>query len=175
MKSFDLQEAIHLLKTTPSVLATLLSDLPEGWIHADEGPDTWSPFDVLGHLVHGEKTDWAPRVRIILEDGPSRPFPAFDRSGHVEASQGQSLHQLLDAFERLRAESIAFLKRQDLTDADLARKGRHPDFGEVTLRQLLSTWVVHDLSHLRQIARVLAKQYKTEIGPWEQYLPVVDE
>lgn len=175
MKSFDEKEAIQILETTPHVLTVLLSNLPDGWIDADEGPDTWSPFDILGHLIHGEKTDWTVRARIILEDGTSRPFPAFDRSGHSEHSKGKSLPALLEEFRRLRAENVDFLKRLELTDADYAKAGIHPDLGEVTLKQLLSTWVVHDLSHLRQIARVLAKQYQTEIGPWEAYLPVIHE
>lgn len=175
MKSFDKNEAIQILETTPRVLTVLLSNLPESWIDADEGPDTWSPFDVLGHLIHGEKTDWRIRARIILEEGTSRPFPPFDRSAHFEDSKGKSLATLLDEFKQLRKENVEFLKRQELTDEEYTKTGIHPEFGEVTLKQLLSTWVVHDLSHLRQIARVLAKQYKAEIGPWEKYLPVVYE
>ena len=175
MKSFDLHEAIQILETTPRVLTVLFSNLPEGWIDAHEGPETWSPFDILGHLIHGEKTDWIPRTRIILEEGTSRPFPPFDRSAQFEDSKGKRLSMLLEEFEQLRTENLDFLKRQALTDADYAKTGLHPDLGEVTLKQLLATWVVHDLSHLRQIARVLAKQYKAEIGPWETYLPVVYE
>lgn len=175
MKSFDRNEAIQVLETTPGVLTVLLRNLPESWIDAQEGPDTWSPFDILGHLIHGEKTDWITRTRIILEEGRLRTFPPFDRSAQFEDSKGKSLPMLLDEFEQLRKENIDFLKRQELTEEDFAKTGLHPDFGKVTLKQLLSTWVVHDLSHLRQIARVLAKQYKAEIGPWEAYLPVVHE
>ena len=175
MKSFDINEAIQVLESTPEVLTVLLSNLPESWTDAREGPETWSPFDILGHLIHGEKTDWIPRARIILEEGTSRPFPPFDREAQFKDSKGKSLSMLLDEFEQLRKENIDFLKRQELTDADYAKTGLHPDLGEVTLQQLLSTWVVHDLSHLRQISRVLAKQYKAEIGPWEKYLPVVQE
>ncbi len=175
MKSFEINEAIQILETTPRVLAVLLTKLPEGWIAANEGPDTWSPFDILGHLIHGEKTDWIPRARIILEEGTSRPFPSFDRFAQFKDSEGKSLRELLDEFEQLRTQNIEFLKRLDLAESDYAKTGLHPDLGEVTLRQLLSTWVVHDLSHIRQIARVLAKQYKSEIGPWKDYLPVVDE
>ena len=175
MKSFDKTEAIQILETTPSVLSVLLSNLPETWMDADEGPDTWSAFDILGHLIHGEKTDWIPRARIILEHGTSKPFEPFDRFAQFEESRGKSLDTLLAEFKQLRTENIEYLKGLELTDAEYAKTGIHPDLGEVTLKQLLSTWVVHDLSHLRQIARVLAKQYKGEIGPWEAYLPVVHE
>lgn len=175
MRTFELTEAIQVLETTPSVLSVLLSNLPDEWVDADEGPETWSPFDIVGHLIHGEKTDWVPRMRMILDDDASDPFPAFDRTAQFEESKGKSLSMLLEEFEQRRKENVAYLKRQTLTDADLAKTGIHPDLGEVTLQQLLSTWVVHDLSHLRQVARVLAKQYKGEIGPWEAYLPVVHE
>lgn len=175
MRSFILEEAIQVLNTTPRVLSELLSNLPASFTYAHEGPETWSPFDILGHLIHGEKTDWILRTRIILEDGKSRSFPSFDREAQFKDSKGKSLSMLLDEFKRLRKANISYLKQQNLTETDLAKTGVHPDFGEVTLKQLLSTWVVHDLSHLRQIARVLAKQYKTEIGPWEKYLPVVYE
>lgn len=175
MRTFERSEVIQVLETTPSVLSVLLSNLPDEWVNADEGPETWSPFDVVGHLIHGEKTDWVPRMRMILDDDTSDPFPAFDRTAQFEESKGKSLSMLLEEFEQRREENAAYLKRQTLTDADLAKTGMHPDLGEVTLQQLLSAWVVHDLSHLRQIARVLAKQYKGEIGPWEAYLPVVHE
>lgn len=175
MKSFQINEAIQVLETTPSVLTVLFHDLPENWRDAREGPDTWSPVDILGHLIHGEKTNWITRARIILEEGTSRPFPPFDRFAQFEESEEKSVPVLLDEFTQLRAQNVKFLKRQELTDADYAKTGLHPDLGEVTLKQLLSTWVVHDLSHLRQVARVLAKQYKGEIGPWETYLPVVHE
>jgi len=175
VRTFELKEATQVLETTPSVLSVLLSNVPEEWVDADEGPETWSPFDIVGHLIHGEKTDWVPRMRMILDDDWSDPFPSFDRTVQFEESKGKSLSMLLDEFEERREENVAYLKRQTLTEADLAKTGTHPDLGEVTLKQLLSTWVVHDLSHLRQIARVLAKQYKGEIGPWEAYLPVVHE
>ena len=175
MRSFELNEAIQVLETTPKVLSALLTNLPESWIDADDGPETWSPFDVLGHLIHGEKTDWIPRARIILDDAHSGPFEPFDRFAQFEASEGKSLDTLLDEFEQLRTQNLDYLDRQELTEADYAKTGIHPDLGEVTLKQLLSTWVVHDLSHLRQSSRVLAKQYKGEIGPWEAYLPVVHE
>ena len=175
MKPFNINEAIQILETTPGVLNALLRNLPEGWADSHEGPDTWSPYDIVGHLIHGEKTDWIPRMQMILDEGSSKPFPDFDREAQFRDSKGKSLFQLLDRFEELRKKNISELKRQKLTEADFSKTGLHPDFGEVTLQQLLSTWVVHDLGHLRQIARVLAKQYKEEIGPWAEYLPVVSE
>ncbi len=175
MKSFNINEAIQILETTPGVLNALLRNLPEGWADSHEGPDTWSPYDIVGHLIHGEKTDWIPRMQMILEEGTAKPFPDFDREAQFRDSKGKSLFQLLDRFEELRKKNVKELKRQQLTETDFSKTGLHPDFGEVTLQQLLSTWVVHDFSHVRQIARVLAKQYKGEIGPWEKYLPVVSE
>ena len=175
MKSFNIDEAIQILETTPGVLNALLLNLPEGWADSREGPDTWSPYDIVGHLIHGEKTDWILRMQMILEEGSSKPFPDFDRQAQFRESKGKSLSQLLVQFEELRKKNIGELKRQQLTESDFGKTGHHPDFGEVTLQQLLSTWVVHDLGHLRQIARVLAKQYKEEIGPWAEFLPVVNE
>ena len=175
MKPFNIDEAIQILETTPAVLNALLRNLPEGWTDAREGPDTWSPYDIVGHLIHGEKTDWILRMQMILEEGSSKPFPDFDRQAQFRESKGKSLFQLLDQFEELRRKNIGELKRQKLSETDFSKTGLHPDFGEVTLQQLIATWVVHDLGHLRQIARVLAKQYKEEIGPLAEYLPVVSE
>ena len=175
MKSFSIQEAIQFLETTPGVLNALLRNLPEGWADSREGPDTWSPYDIVGHLNHGEKTDWIPRMQMILEEGTAKPFPEFDRQAQFRDSKGKSLSQLLDQFEELRKKNIGKLKQQELSESDFSKTGLHPDLGEVTLQQLLATWVVHDLGHLRQIARVLAKQYKEEIGPLAEYLPVVSE
>ena len=175
MKSFDIDEAIQILENTPQVLAAFLGPLPDSWIHANEGEETWSPFDILGHLVHGEKADWTNRTRTILEKGISETFQPFDRFAQFRDSKGKSLTGLLTEFEQLRKKNIEYLKEQALSVNDLEKKGIHPEFGEVTLKQLLSTWVVHDLGHIRQIARVLAKQYKNEIGPWEKFLRVVDE
>lgn len=171
---FDLRVAIPVLERTPATLRTLLGGLPSAWTDANEGPDTWSPFDVVGHLIHGERTDWIPRARMILEEGRSRAFEPFDRYAQFRDSEGKSLDALLDEFARLRAQSLATLKAWQLTDAQLALEGEHPVFGAVTLRQLLATWTAHDVSHLAQISRVMAKQYRDAVGPWRAYLPVMD-
>jgi hypothetical protein len=173
--AFDLSEAVALLARTPHTLVALLGDLPPHWAHARENEDAWSPFDVVGHLIHGEKTDWMPRARIILEYGESRAFDPFDRFAQFEASQGKSLSQLLDDFSALRRENIAALRAMNLQPADFARKGRHPELGEVTLGQLIATWAAHDLDHSQQIVRTLARQYTTEVGPWQAYLGVLND
>ncbi len=170
---FDLGEAVSLLSRTPTVLETLLGDLPPGWISGDEGPDTWSPYDVVGHLIHGERTDWIPRAKIILEAGERRAFEPFDRFAQERESQGKTLGQLLDELSVLRRANLVTLHRLDLGPDDLARRGRHPELGTVTLGQLLATWVAHDLGHIAQITRVMAKQYAGEVGPWIAYMPVL--
>jgi len=170
---FALERTIEVLERTPKTLRLLLSGLGEAWTLGNEGPDTFSPFDVLGHLIHGERTDWIPRAKIILEHGPSRPFTPFNRFGFREATKGKSLADLLDTFESLRAENIAALKALRLDANQLDRVGTHPELGTVTLKELLATWTVHDLGHLGQIARVMAKQYGTEVGPWKEYLPIL--
>lgn len=170
---FVLAEALAVLERTPKVLRELLAGLPEPWIHATEGPGTWSPFDVVGHLIHGELTDWIPRTEIILADGETRPFPPFDRFAQFEASRGKALSELLETFAGLRAASLARLRALRLTSSDLARHGRHPELGAVTLEQLLATWVAHDLSHLGQVARVMGKAYSAEVGPWAAFLPML--
>jgi hypothetical protein len=171
---FDLPAGIAVLEHTPRVLRALLADLPPAWTDATEGPETWSPYVILGHLVHGERTDWIPRAQLILAQGPQRRFPPFDRFAQLRESQGKSLAELLDEFERLRAESLATLAGWRLDDTQLDLEGEHPEFGPVTLRQLLATWVAHDLGHLAQTARVMAKQYREAVGPWRAYLPVMD-
>ena len=171
---FDLAHGIAVLERTPRTLHAMLAGLPESWTGATEGPDTWSPYDVVGHLVHGERTDWIPRARIILAQGPERRFTPFDRFAQFRESQGKPLADLLDEFARLRAESLATLGDWRLTDAQLALQGEHPEFGPVTLRQLLATWVAHDLGHVTQIARVMAKQYRDAVGPWRAYLSIMD-
>jgi len=151
----------------------MLRGLPEGWLTAHEGDETWSPYDVVGHLIHGERTDWMERTRIILEHGESRPFNKFDRLAQFRDSQGRTLASLLDEFAQLRAKNLRDLEALRLTEADLGRRGTHPELGPVTLRHLLSTWVAHDLDHLVQIARVLARQYSDEVGPWRAYLRII--
>ena len=171
---FELDRSVAVLERTPNALRAMLSGLPPEWTSATEGPETWSPYDIVGHLVHGERADWIPRARIILEQGADRRFTPFDRLAQFRESQGKSLQQLLDEFARLRADSLTTLASFDLDDAKLALQGEHPAFGAVTLRQLLSTWVAHDLGHIAQIARVMAKQYRDAVGPWREYLPVMD-
>ena len=167
------EEATAILACTPAALDALLRGLPDGWITASEGSGTWSPFDVIGHLIHGERTDWMPRVMIILEHGESRPFDKFDRFAQFAASEGRSLGSLLDEFAMLRQENLRRLSALALRDADLEKRGVHPELGVVTLRQLLATWVAHDLDHVVQISRVLARQYADEVGPWRAYLRII--
>ena len=170
----DLKQGTAVLERTPSVLRALLATLGPEWIDATEGPETWSPYVIMGHLVHAERTDWIPRAEIILAQGEHRRFPLFDRFAQFHESQGKSLSDLLDEFEWRRAESLSTLTGWRLTEAQLALQGEHPAFGVVTLRQLLATWVAHDLGHLAQTARVMAKQYRDEVGPWRAYLPILD-
>lgn len=172
---FSLELAVPLLARTPSTLDALLRDLPDPWVRGTEGPGTWSPFDVVGHLIHGDRTDWIPRAEHLLTYGESVPFPPFDRFAQFEASKGKALPELLDTFRDVRAHSLARLEALNLTSADLARTGRHPEFGPVPLRQHLATWVAHDADHLAQIARVMARQYAEAVGPWRQYLRVIGQ
>ena len=162
-----------MLERTPAAIDALLRGLPTSWIDAHEGGETWSPYDVVGHLIHGDRTDWLPRARVILEHGDARPFEAFDRFAQFAASEGRTLESLLDEFAAVRRESLRELAALGLTGGDLDRPGRHPSLGAVTLRQLLATWVAHDLDHLSQIARVLARQYSEEVGPWKAYLRII--
>ena len=171
--TFDLDAAIAVLTRTPGVIESLLADLPVAWVTGNEGPQTWSPRDVVGHLIDGEETDWIPRARIILAQGPNRRFEPFDRLRHLRRNEGRSLEDLLAEFARLRAGNVATLGGFALTPAQLALEGEHPELGRVTLAQLLATWVVHDLDHLVQTARVMAKQYAAEVGPWRAYLSVL--
>jgi hypothetical protein len=171
---FDLTTGVAVLERTPQTLRALLAGLPSGWTDGTEGPETWSPYDIVGHLIHGERTDWIPRAQIILAQGPNRRFTPFDRFAQFRESQGKSLADLLDEFARLRAENLVTLAGWRVTEAQLALEGEHPAFGLVTLRQLLATWVAHDLGHIAQTARVMAKQYREAIGPWRVYLPVMD-
>jgi hypothetical protein len=173
-RPFDLSETLDLLARTPSVLDTLLRGTSADWYAITEGPDTWSAFDVMGHLIHGEETDWIPRARIILEHGEERAFDPFDRFAQFRLSAGKSLEELLDSFATLRHENLAILRGWNLTESQLALPGRHPALGAVTLRQLLATWAVHDLNHLAQISRVMSKRYAEEVGAWRQYLSVLN-
>ena len=170
---FQLDHAKDVLRRTPATLISLLQDAPDEWIISNEGPETWSPFDVVGHLIHGEKTDWIPRAKIILAHGEDRAFEPFDRFAMFEASKGKSLGELLATFERLRGESLRQLNELNLTPELLAKRGKHPELGVVTLGELLATWVVHDLSHIGQIVRVMSKQYGERVGPWRAYLPIL--
>lgn len=169
----ELEHTIALLIRTPAALDALLRDLPESWTHRNEGENTWSAFDIVGHLIYGERTDWMPRTRVILEFGETRPFEPFDRSGHVRESEGKSLAQLLDEFARLRSENLEQLRAMNLRPEDLDRRGRHPALGVVSLSELLATWAAHDLTHLHQISRVMAHQYREGVGPWSAYLGVL--
>ena len=173
-RPFSIEEATAVLARTPSTLDALLRGLPVSWTNAHEGGDTWSPFDVVGHLIHGEQTDWIPRAKIILADGDARAFDRFDRLAQFGASAGRILPDLLDEFATLRHANLRELGSLNLTDEDLGRSGRHPELGLVTLRQLLATWVAHDLGHIVQIARVLARQYSDEVGPWRAYLRIIE-
>ncbi len=169
----DLQHTMALLTRTPPTLDALLRDLPEAWTLLNEGETTWSAFDVVGHLIHGERTDWMPRAKAILEFGETRTFEPFDRWGQVREAQGKSLGQLLDEFAGLRSENLDALRALNLRPSDLERRGRHPALGVVTLSQLLATWAAHDLTHLHQISRIMAHQYREAVGPWKQYLGVL--
>lgn len=170
---FRLSQAIEILSRTPAVVETLLSGLSDGWTMNNEGEDTWSPYDVIGHYIEGEKSDWITRMNIILSDDSEKKFKPFDRFAQFNDSKGKSLDELLDEFKRLRKANLFALQSANITDADLDKTGIHPQFGNVTLRQLLATWVVHDLSHINQMSRVMAKQYARAIGPWTEYFNVI--
>ena len=172
--SLKLDDAMVILGRTPASLTALLTDLPERWVHATEGAGTWSPYDVIGYLIHGERTDWIPRARHIMA-GDSRPFEPFDRTAQFTDSQGKSLGELLVTFAELRQRNLATLLEMNLTKEDLSRRGMHPELGQVTLGQLLATWVVHDLDHVGQIARTMAKVYRESTGPWSAYLSILQD
>ena len=169
----NLQNTIALLSRTPTALDALLRDLPEDWIFCNEGDKTWNAFEVVGHLIHGERTDWMPRARMVLEFGENKTFVPFDRWAQARESQGKSLPQLLDEFARLRAENLGELRAMNLRPEDFERRGRHPALGVVTLSQLLAAWAAHDLTHLHQLSRIMAYQYREAVGPWVAYLGVL--
>ncbi|MEO5997739.1 MAG: DinB family protein [Chitinophagaceae bacterium] len=171
--NFSIKKSIEILERTPDVLFVMLQDLSTEWTSNNEGADTWSVYDIIGHLIHGEKTDWVPRMDIILSDSPVKSFETFDRFAQFEDSKEKSLSLLLDEFKRLREKNMEHLRSKKLTEGHCEKKGMHPAFGEVTLAQLLSTWTVHDLNHIAQISRVIARQYKEAVGPWVQYLKIL--
>jgi hypothetical protein len=173
MTEHNLQQTIALLTRTPAALDALLRDLPDAWTSSNEGEGTWSAFDIVGHLIHGERTDWMPRAKMILAHGETRAFEPFDRLAQGRESRGKSLGQLLDDFARQRSENLTGLQALNLSASDLARRGRHPALGTVTLSELLATWAAHDLTHLHQISRVMAHQYRQAVGPWSAYLGVL--
>jgi len=172
---FSLQKSIAILERTPQMLTLFLDGLDAGWTHNNEGDTTWSVYDVIGHLIHAEKTDWLVRAEVILSDSADKTFPPFDRFGHLETTGTKTLPQLLEEFVLIRKESLSILRSMNLTEDDLSKSGTHPAFGEVTLAQLLATWTVHDMNHISQIVRVMAYQYKTEVGPWVAYLRVLNQ
>ena len=171
---YQLADGIAVLERTPGVLRAMLSGLPPQWIDATDGPETWSPYVIVGHLIHGERVDWVARARIVLAQGENRTFDPYDRFAQFRESEGKTLADLLDEFEALRVENLQTLRAWDLNDVQMALVGEHPAFGAVTLRQLLATWTAHDLGHLAQIARVMAQQYREAVGPWRQYLSVME-
>lgn len=173
MIEFDVAEAVPILARTPAVLRELVAGLPDRWITSTEGGETWSAFDVVGHFIHGEKTDWIPRAELMLSDRAERRFEVFDRFAQFRDSAGKTLEELLDEFARLREKNLATLRSWNLDEEALQREGVHPEFGRVTLRQHLATWVAHDLDHVAQIARIMARQYSEEVGPWRKYLGIL--
>jgi uncharacterized damage-inducible protein DinB len=173
MMEFNLELGIEILGRTPRILRAWLADLPHAWVYCNQGSETWSPFDVVGHFIHGERTDWIPRLKLILENDGIREFEPFDRFAQFEDSRCRSLEDLLRTFEELRESNLAVLRSLDLKPSDFERKGRHPELGLVTVEQLLATWVAHDLNHLGQIAEIMARQYTEAVGPWKAYLDIL--
>lgn len=171
--TFNLDKSIEILERTPTTLQLLLKDLSDEWTLSNEGNDTFSPYDVLGHLIHGDKTDWIPRLEIILSDKDDKSFTPYDRFAQFEESKGKSMNQLLEEFKQIRQQNIVLLKSKNLKENDFTKTGIHSKFGTVTLSQLLATWTIHDLSHIAQITRVMCKQYKDEVGPWIEYMGIL--
>lgn len=172
---FDLNKSIEILERTPKILEFFLNDLSSSWIKSNEGENTWSPYDILGHLIFGEKTDWIVRVKIILSQSENKIFEPFDRFAQLKINQNNSISDLITEFKALRKRNLKELELLNLTTENLKFKGIHPEFGEVTLEQLISTWIVHDLGHIAQISRVMAKQYKSNVGPWKAYLSILNK
>ena len=172
---FTNSKAFEILERTPHILKIYLENLSDDWVFCDEGGETWSAFDIVGHLIHCENTDWVTRLKIILSDSENKTFEPFDRFAQFENSKGKTLEYLLEEFQQLRAKNLDYLKSLELSDNDLSLKGNHPELGEVTAKQLLATWVTHDLGHIAQISRVMAKQYKNEVGPWVEYISILNK
>lgn len=170
---FSLNRTIEILERTPSVLEALLNDLSDDWTHSNEGDDTWSPFDVVGHLIYGEKTDWIPRMEIILSDREDKTFEPFDRFAQFRESEGKTMPQLLEEFRDLREQNLHILSSKKLSEEDLQKTAGHPALGRVTLSHLLASWATHDLNHIAQIARVMGRQYTRDVGPWKEYLGIL--
>lgn len=170
---FNLSEAIEVIRNTPVVLRALLSGLSRPWIRNNYGPDTFSPFDVVGHLIHGERTDWIPRLQLILVHGETRSFEPFDRYAMYEIDKGKNIGELIAVFEQLRNENVATLESLELSSAQLDQRGMHPELGSVTARELIATWVVHDLNHIHQITKSMAHQYREHVGPWRAHIPFI--
>jgi hypothetical protein len=170
----DVTSVINIISRTPATIRELVANLEDNWLHANEGPDTWSPHEVVAHLIFCEQTDWIPRMRIIMDETSDKKFTHFDRAGHFPIAAGRSIDSLLHQFEQLRLENILILVAADLTEEDLRKEGIHPAFGPVTLGQLLASWVAHDMTHISQIARIIARQYEVEVGPWKAYLRILN-
>ncbi len=171
--TFDIDQAIEILERTPAVIETLLKGLSDEWLKNNEGDNTWSPYVIVGHLIHGEKKDWIPRVKIMLSDAENKTFEPFDRFAQMQGNQEKTIDELLAEFKMLRSENLQELESLHIDNSHLTSKGIHPELGEVNLRELLATWVVHDLGHISQISRVMAKQYKGEVGAWKEYLGIL--
>ncbi|EDP70997.1 hypothetical protein FBALC1_00897 [Flavobacteriales bacterium ALC-1] len=172
---YNLNQACEILEQTPKTLKSFLEHLSDEWVFCNEGTDTWSAFDIVGHLIYGEQTDWMTRLNVILSHSENKTFAPFDRFAQLELSKGKTLTELLNQFETLRHKNLLTLKALNLNESQLNLKGIHPELGEVTLSQLLASWVTHDLGHIAQISRVMAKQYKTEVGPWAKYIPIINK
>jgi hypothetical protein len=170
---FELDQGIAILENTPEVMQNLIGSLSAPWTSGNEGSKSWSPYDIIGHLIHGEKTDWISRMDIILNGEKDHVFEPFDRFAQFENSKGKSLEQLLEEFSSLRKSNLAYLRSKKLSEEDLSKQAQHPDFGRVTLKELLASWVVHDLNHIAQTCRVMAHQYWQEVGPWKGYMGIL--
>lgn len=171
---YSIDKTFEVLERTPKILKIYLENLSDEWTHCNEGPDTWSAFDIVGHLIHGEKTDWIPRLKIVLSDLEHKRFEPYDRFAQFEESKGKTLNEMLLEFSELRAKNLDYLKSLNITEDDLSKKAIHPELGEVSLKNLLASWVTHDLGHIAQITRVMAKQYKEEVGPWVEYISILN-